>query len=89
MTQAVASVTLVWMTILLGVNVILMLRASSATVRILTLDTLTMLLIAILTLFSLATESSFYLDSALILALLAFVATLAASRYYTGGNPFS
>jgi multisubunit Na+/H+ antiporter MnhF subunit len=78
----------VWMTVLLGVSVVLLVRARSSATLILVLDTLTLILIALLVLFSISTRSYYYLDSALILALLSFIATLAAARFFGEGNPF-
>lgn len=73
----------VWMTGLLGVSVVFVVRARSAMVRILGLDVVTLILVAFLILFADANRSSYYLDAALALALLSFVATLAAARYHS------
>ena len=77
-----------WMTVLLGVSVVYVIRARSAMVRILALDTLTLILIAFLILYADANRSPFYLDAALALALLSFIATLAAARYHSEGRLF-
>jgi multicomponent Na+:H+ antiporter subunit F len=50
--------------------------------RILALDTLTLVLVALLTLYGAAERSPYYLDAAFILALLAFVGTVAAALYH-------
>ncbi len=71
-----------WMTVLLVVAVVAVIGLSSTAGRILALDTLTLILVALLVLYGDADGSAYYLDAALILALLAFVGTLAASRYY-------
>jgi len=71
-----------WMTVLLAVAVVAVIRVSSTAGRILALDTLTLILVALLVLYGDANRSAYYLDAALILALLAFVGTLAATRYY-------
>lgn len=71
-----------WMTVLLGASVVAVIRVSSTSGRILALDTLTLVLVALLVLYADATRSPYYLDVALILSLLAFVGTLAAARYY-------
>jgi len=71
-----------WMTVLLVVGVVAVVGISSTTGRILALDTLTLVLVALLVLYGYAQREVYYLDVALILALLAFVGTLAAARYY-------
>src|SRR3954453_21666639 len=71
-----------WMTVLLAVGVVAVIRVSATTGRILALDMLTLILAALLVLYGDATRSAYYLDAALILALLAFVGTLAAARYH-------
>lgn len=71
-----------WMTTLLLVTVIATIRLRATAGRILALDTLTLILVGLLVLFADAFQSSYYLDAALILSLLAFVATVAATRYH-------
>ena len=71
-----------WMTVLLVVGVVAVVGISSTTGRILALDTLTLVLVALLVLYGYAQREVYYLDVALILALLAFVGTVAAARYY-------
>ncbi len=78
----------VWMTGLLVVTVGLVIRARSALSRILALDMLILILIALLVLFSDANRVSYYLDAALVLALLSVVATIAAARYDAEGRIF-
>lgn len=80
---------LTWMCLLLVVGVIAVIRASSTASRIAALDMLVLILVALLGLFSSHQRVSYYLDAALVLALLSFVATLAASRYYGEGRLFS
>ncbi len=72
----------VWLTVLLAVGVVAVIRVSSTAGRILALDMLTLILAALLVLYGDAQRNSYYVDAALILALLAFVGTLAAARYY-------
>ena len=79
---------MVWMTGLLGIAVVLVIRSRSAMSRILALDVLTLILIALLILYADASQTSYYLDAALALALLSFVATLAAVRYHSEGRVF-
>ena len=71
-----------WMTVLLAVAVVAVIRVSETAGRILALDVLTLILVALLVLYGDANRSAYYLDAALILALLAFVGTLGAARYY-------
>jgi multisubunit Na+/H+ antiporter MnhF subunit len=71
-----------WMTVLLAVAVVAVIRVSETAGRILALDVLTLILVALLVLYGDANRSAYYLDAALILALLAFVGTQAAARYY-------
>jgi multicomponent Na+:H+ antiporter subunit F len=70
------------MTVLLAVGVVAVIRVSATAGRILALDMLTLILAALLVLYGDANRSAYYLDAALILALLAFVGTLAAARYH-------
>ena len=71
-----------WMTILLVVGVAAIIRMRSTASRILALDMTTLILVALLVLYADANRSSYYLDAALVLALLAFIGTLALSRYH-------
>ena len=71
-----------WMTVLLVVGMAAVIRLRSTVSRILALDMTTLILVALLVLYADANRSSYYLDAALVLALLAFVGTLALSRYY-------
>ncbi len=88
MHETVFYLAVVWMTLLLGVSVLLVIRARSTAVRILALDQLTLILIALLVLYADTSRAPYYLDAALLLSLLAFVATLAAARYYGEGRIF-
>ncbi len=83
MHETVFNLAVVWMTGLLGVTVVYVIRARSAMVRILALDTLTLILIALLILHADARRTPYYLDAALALALLSFVASVAAARYHS------
>ncbi len=89
MHTAVFYAAALWMTGLLGVSVFLVVRARSSLSRILALDMLILILIALLVLFADATRTSYYLDAALALALLALGATVAASRYHSEERPFT
>lgn len=78
----------IWMTVLLGATVVLVVRARSATSRILAVDMLVLILIALLVLFSDSRRVAYYLDAALMMAVISFIATLAASRYSSQGRIF-
>ena len=71
-----------WMTILLVVSVAAVIRLRSTAGRILALDTITLILVALLVLYAAANRSSYYMDAALVLSLLAFIATLVLARYH-------
>jgi multicomponent Na+:H+ antiporter subunit F len=77
-----------WMSVLFGVSVVLVARARSVLSRILALDMLILILIALLVLFADATRTSYYLDAALVLALLSVLATVAGSRLHGEGKLF-
>jgi multicomponent Na+:H+ antiporter subunit F len=82
-------VGVVWLAVLLGVVVVRLARAKSVGERILSLDLLTLVLIGLLAVAAGEDRRSYPLDAALALALLSFVATLAACRYYENRDPFS
>jgi len=79
---------LVWLAVLLGVVVVRLSLAGSATQRILALDLLTLILIGLLALAAGEDQRAYALDAALALALLSFIATLAACRYLEDREPF-
>lgn len=79
---------MMWMTGLLCVCVGFVFRSGSALVRIMALDTVTLVLVALLILYSTTTGTSFYLDAALALALLSFVSTIVVARYHSEGRIF-
>jgi len=70
-------------------SVISVIRARSSLTRILALDMTILILIALLVLFSDSNRVSYYLDAALMLALLSVIATIAAARYHSEGKLFS
>lgn len=82
MHETVFYVAAAWMTVLLAVMVATVINVRSTAGRILALDTLTLVLVALLALYGAAERSPYYLDAALILALLAFVGTVAAALYH-------
>ena len=77
-----------WATLLLLVGGWLLLRAPDTLHRVLALDVLVVIAIALLTALSYVRGASYYIDAALALALLSFVATLVAARYVMRGGPF-
>jgi multicomponent Na+:H+ antiporter subunit F len=88
MHEVVFQIAALWLAILVVPCAILVIRASSVTTRILALDTLVLVLIGLLVLLSDSEGVSFFLDAALLLALLGFVSTLAAARFHAQGKIF-
>ncbi len=82
MHEVVFYVAFAWMTVLLIVGVAAVIRLRSTAGRVLALDTVTLILVALLVLYADANRSSYYMDAALVLSLLAFAATLALARYH-------
>jgi multicomponent Na+:H+ antiporter subunit F len=83
----VATIATVWATLLLIGGGVLLLRAKGALQRILALDVLVAIVIALLTIVSYGRDVSYYIDAALALALLSFGATLVAARHVIRGTP--
>jgi multicomponent Na+:H+ antiporter subunit F len=79
--DVVLVVAFAWATLLLVAGGLLLLRASDSVHRLLALDVLGTLVIILLTTLSYLNAVSYYIDSALALALLSFSATLVAARY--------
>lgn len=71
-----------WASVLLVACAGAVVRLRTTAARILALDTLTLVLVALLVVYATGQRSSYYMDAALILALLAFVSTLIAARYH-------
>lgn len=84
----ILTIAVAWMIVLLAVSAVTMLRAQRSYVRILALDTMTLVLIGVLVLYAARQDESYYLDAALILALLSFISTIAAARYRAVGRPY-
>ncbi len=82
MHETVFYLAALWMTALTAVMVATVINVRSTAGRILALDTLTLVLVALLVLYGAAERSPYYLDAAFILALLAFVGTVAAALYH-------
>lgn len=88
MSDLIFNIGVIWMTALLLTTIVLVFRARTSMTRILALDTLALVLIALLALYTTTTETSYYLDAAILLALLSFIATLVSSRYHSEGRIF-
>ena len=88
MPAIVVDIAVGWATLLLLFGGIALLRASGALQRVLVLDVLVIILIALLTTLSYLRDVSYYIDAALGLALLSFTSTLVAARYLMRGGPF-
>jgi multicomponent Na+:H+ antiporter subunit F len=86
--EIVVQIALGWVTLLLFGGGLLLFRARDVLHRILALDVLVGIVIALLTILSYVDGVSYYVDAALALALLSFTATLVAARYVTGGRLF-
>ena len=88
MPEAVAAVGLAWATLLLLAGGVVLLRSRDTLHRVLALDVLVSIVVALLTILSYLRDVSYYIDAALALALLALTSTLVAARYVTRGGPF-
>lgn len=77
-----------WLAVLVIACAVLVLYARSAGSRIVALDMLVLVIIGLLVLWSDAEGVPFFLDAALLLALLAFMGTLAAARFHGDGRLF-
>jgi multicomponent Na+:H+ antiporter subunit F len=89
MSDIVFYVAIAWLAVLLGITVVRLAAARTTGQRILALDLLTLVLIGLLALAAGEDQRSYALDAALALALLSFVATLAACKYYENRRPFT
>ncbi len=72
----------IWMAGLLCICIGMVIRTNSPVVRILAFDAVTLVIVALLILYSTTVESSYYLDAALMLSLVSFISTIVAARYY-------
>lgn len=88
MHEIVFQIAALWLAVLIIPCGLLVLRARSTGTRILALDTLILLIIGLLVLWSDSERVSYFLDAALLLALLAFMGTLAAARFHGEGRLF-
>jgi multicomponent Na+:H+ antiporter subunit F len=88
MPDVIATIAFAWATVLVVVGGVVLLRSRDALQRVLALDVLVAIVIALLTVLSYDRNVSYYIDAALALALLSFVATLVAARHVVRGRPF-
>jgi multisubunit Na+/H+ antiporter MnhF subunit len=86
--EAVFTIAALWLTVLVLACLVVLVRSGSEGGRILALDTLVLMLIGLLVLWSGSQGVSYFLDAALLLAGLGFIATLAAARFYARGRLF-
>jgi multisubunit Na+/H+ antiporter MnhF subunit len=89
MHDVVFYVALVWLMGLLGVLVVVSARARSTLDVVLALDTLALVFVAVLGLFGAWRGVTGYLDAALVLALVSYVQTVAATRHHAAHEPGS
>ena len=88
MHELVFYVAALWLSGLVIGCAVLVLRSRTTASRILALDTLVLLLVGLLVLWSDAEGVAYFLDAALVLSVLGFVATLAAARFHGEGRIF-
>jgi multicomponent Na+:H+ antiporter subunit F len=88
-TTSIFVIAAAWMTVLLVASLVKVIRARSTASRILALDMLILIIVALLVLFSSARGTPHLMETAIVLSLLSLVATLAAARYYRTGRVFS
>jgi multicomponent Na+:H+ antiporter subunit F len=79
---------LFWVTFLLIAGGVALVRARNVLQRVVALDLLAIIVIALLALLCYLRGQPFYFDAAVALALLSFVSTVAAARYLDQGGPF-
>jgi multicomponent Na+:H+ antiporter subunit F len=84
----IATIAFAWATVLLVAGGLLLLRSRETLERVLVLDVLVAIVVVLLTTLSYLRGVSYYIDAALGLALLSFVATLVACRHVLRGRPF-
>ncbi|WP_328307949.1 monovalent cation/H+ antiporter complex subunit F [Actinomycetospora sp. NBC_00405] len=87
MSALVAVPALVWVTVLVVVGGLALLRGQDVLQRLIALDLLAVLVVALLALLSYLRDVPHYLDAAVALALLSLVATVATARYLAIGGP--
>jgi multicomponent Na+:H+ antiporter subunit F len=79
---------MVWVTLLLVAGGLALVRARDVYQRLIALDLLAIVVVTLLALLSYYWDVGYYLDAAVALSLLSFVATVAVARYLDSGGPF-
>jgi len=79
---------MVWVTLLLVAGGLALVRARDVFQRLIALDLLAIVVVTLLALLSYYWDVGYYLDAAVALSLLSFVATVAVARYLDSGGPF-
>lgn len=85
-TEQAASVAVGLSAVALALAVVRLVRGPTLADRVVALDLVTMILVVILTLFALVVHDGAYLDAAIALALVGFLATVAFARYIDRAN---
>lgn len=80
-------VALAWLTLLIVAGGLALIRARDILQRVVALDLIASVIVALLALLSYARRQPYYMDAAVALALLSFVATLAVARHLEGRSP--
>lgn len=86
MLNAVIQIAFAMIALAMVLSLYRMVRGPDATDRILALDTLYINTIALLVLLGINTNNSAYFESALLIAIMGFVGTVALSKYLLRGN---
>jgi multicomponent Na+:H+ antiporter subunit F len=86
MNIALISAAMLFMTVVLVAIVVFAIRTPSNAVRILALDAMTLVLVAVLVLFAASRQETYFMDAALALAIMSFVGVVAASRRLAAGR---
>lgn len=79
---------IVWLLALLAVAIVRVVREDDALHRVLSVDTSTLIIVALLLVRTLHEGTSWYLDPALVVALLSFVETVVVARFLHRGGLF-
>lgn len=83
MSDIVFYIAMIWLIGLFCITVVMVARAKTGLVRILALDCLALILVALLVAYSVTTHTSYYLDAAMVLALISFISVVASARYHS------
>ena len=88
MNDTILNLAVIWTFFLMAIVVMGLLRTPHPLTRILMVDFITLILIAVLILYAIREGRPYFLDAALVLAALSFISTTAAARYQSEGRPF-